>query len=590
MQYRNTFKRKLFLYYFTVFVLFGLILFIYQYSREKRYKANELESSLDQVAGIINGYIQINGLDETSDYQKIDSLYLLLPNKDTRISIISLEGDVFYDTSADPAEMENHLQRPEIQKSLYNKSGANIRKSATTGYSYYYYSRYYPGYFVRVAVRYNVEIKNLLRAEKTFWFVFLASFIIIWFVLVYVTGKMGEAITKLKEFAIKARTGQSIDTEINFPENELGVISREISDLYVSLNATKNELIFEKERLVSHLHALNEGVGIFSKDKTNIYHNNNFIQYINLIAERPIITPEAVFEIKDFEKAITFLDQNLSEDFATQLSDLPRLDYTIQQNGKFFRVQCVIFADLSFEINMTDVTRPEKRRIIKQQMTANIAHELKTPVSSVRGYLETILNNPDLDPEKRLHFIEKAFSQADRLTYLINDIVVLNRIDEASGHFDLETVIIEPMLSELSGLYAQALTENGMTFNFVVNPDVAVIGNRSLLFSVFQNLLENAINYSGTGTEVRINHYLEDQEYHHFSFLDNGQGVDDKHLNRLFERFYRIDKGRTRKQGGTGLGLAIVKNAVLLHKGDISVKNRKEGGLEFLFTLPKTLS
>lgn len=587
MRYHNTFRRKLFFYYFSVFVIFGLILFTYQYSREKRHKADELESSLDQVAGITNAYIQINVSDDSSDYQIIDSLFQIIPNKDTRITIISLEGNVLYDSSADPLGMENHLQRPEIQKSLYNQSGSNIRKSATTGYSYYYYSRYYPEYFIRVAVRYNIEIKNLLQAEKTFWFVFLVSFLIIWLVLGYITGKMGEAITKLKEFAIQARTGQSIDIDIEFPDNELGIISREISDMYGSINKTKNELIFEKERLVSHLHALNEGVGIFSKEKIDIYHNNNFIQYINLLAEKPIITPEAVFEIIDFEKVKTFLNQNLSNDIETQLSDLPRLDYTIQKSGKYFRIQCVIFADLSFEISITDVTRPEKRRIIKQQMTANIAHELKTPVSSVRGYLETILNNPDLDKEKQRHFIEKAFAQSERLTDLINDIVVLNKIEETSEHFEMESIEINLLLNELSGMYTQALSDKKMQLKLNFTANVKVRGNHSLIFSIFQNLLENAINYAGDGSEVTINHYLEDQEYHHFSFMDTGFGVDEKHLNRLFERFYRIDKGRTRKSGGTGLGLAIVKNAVLLHKGEVNVKNAKDGGLEFIFSLPK---
>ncbi len=588
MRFRNTFRRKLFIYYFTVFAVFGLILLSFQYSREKRYKTKELESSLDQVAGIANSFLQLNGYADQGNYNILDSLHLLLPNQDIRLTIISLNGEVYYDSSVDnEAEMENHLQRAEIQKALYNETGGNVRKSATTGSSYYYYARYYPQYFIRVAALYNMEVRSLLQAETTFWFVFLASFIIIWFVLAYVTGKMGEAINKLKESLIRLRTGNPQDQDISFPDNELGVIGREFMDMYSRINDTKNELLQEKERLISHLHALNEGVSLFDKEKDEIYHNNNFIQYLNLIADKPTISSSGVFDIPEFTDITSFIDSNLASPNPFSQLELPRLEYVIQKSGRFFKVLAVIFTDKSFEINITDVTRPEKRRIIKQQMTANIAHELKTPVSSVRGYLETILNNPDLDPGKQKHFIEKAFSQAERLTELINDIVVLNKIEEAGDHFELEAIELNPILSELSGMYSQRIAEKKMQLSINVKPDVIIKGNHSLLFSIFQNLLENSINYAGEGTLVSINHYLDDQEYHHFSFMDNGLGVDEKHLNRLFERFYRIDKGRTRKSGGTGLGLAIVKNAILLHKGDINVRNTKDGGLEFLFNLPK---
>ncbi len=220
-------------------------------------------------------------------------------------------------------------------------------------------------------------------------------------------------------------------------------------------------------------------------------------------------------------------------------------------------------------------------------MTSNIAHELKTPLASIKGYLETILNNKNLPKEKLDYFIERAFIQSERLNDLLNDISLLNNIEDAGDLFELKDVHLRPLVMDVIENLESRLNEKNILVQVSIDDRAMVYGNDSLLSSIFQNFIENTINYAGENVNVQIKQYLEDEKFYYLSYSDSGKGIPEKHLARIFERFYRADEGRTREKGGTGLGLSIVKNAVQLHKGEISVRNKPEGGLEFLFSLAK---
>lgn len=231
-------------------------------------------------------------------------------------------------------------------------------------------------------------------------------------------------------------------------------------------------------------------------------------------------------------------------------------------------------------------TTRKEQDILKRQLTQNIAHELKTPVASIQGYLETILDNPHINEQTKEQFLQRCYAQSERLTSLLHDISTLNRLDDGSDMIDFEAVDITQLVADITKETALVRQERKMTFDNQLPERIVVKGNRSLLYSVFRNLTDNAIAYAGEGRTITLEAKEQGNKWH-FIFRDNGQGVPPEHLARLFERFYRVDKGRIRKMGGTGLGLAIVKNAVLLHGGTIRVSNLPEGGLKFEFTIKK---
>ncbi|MBR1991787.1 MAG: histidine kinase [Bacteroidales bacterium] len=222
---------------------------------------------------------------------------------------------------------------------------------------------------------------------------------------------------------------------------------------------------------------------------------------------------------------------------------------------------------------------------MKNRLTQNIAHELKTPLSSIEGYLETMLDHPEMDAAEREHFLRRCYAQSNRLSNLSRDISTLTELSEGTAILQMEPVNMHDLARDVLEDVTPALKKAKMqAFNKIAD-DVVVNGDRSLLYSVMRNLTDNAIAYAGEGCSIEVSAVRADNHFYRFTFADNGVGVPSAHLEHLFERFYRVDKGRSRKLGGTGLGLAIVKNAVLQHGGSIEIVNREGGGLQCTFFL-----
>lgn len=449
---------------------------VFQYGREKQFKAERLDTRLQ--------LFNLRMLDALADGATPEEFIAARdePFGDLRVTVIDAAGRVTFDNSAGSLPETNHLDRPEVAEALARGTGFTIRRHSESTDLYYFYSAMSDGgVVVRSAVPYSITLREVLAADREFLWFMLGVTLLMSIAAYFTTRRLGHNITRLNEFAERAERGERIDERETFPHDELGDISNHIIRLYARLQRTTAD--------------------------------------------------------RDREHALALHEEQ------------------------------------------------EKIRI-KKQLTNNINHELKTPVAAIQGYLETLLANPCLTAEKRTAFLEKSCAQVERLRHLLSDVATITRMDEGRELIGKEPVVLNDLIDEVRADMELRPEGQRLRVNCDFQGPVEVEGNPSLLSSVFRNLADNAAAYSG-GRDIFIRLLSDTAEACTILFADNGIGVDEEHLPHLFERFYRIDKGRSRKLGGTGLGLSIVKNAVVIHGGTITVRNGERGGLEFVFTLRK---
>ena len=449
---------------------------VFQYGREKQFKAERLDTRLQ--------LFNLRMLDALADGATPEEFIAARdePFGDLRVTVIDDAGRVTFDNSAGSLPETNHLDRPEVAEALARGTGFTIRRHSESTDLYYFYSAMSDGgVVVRSAVPYSITLREVLAADREFLWFMLGVTLLMSVAAYFATRRLGHNITRLRDFAQRAERGERIDEQAVFPHDELGDISSHIIRLYARLQRTTAD--------------------------------------------------------RDREHALALHEQQ------------------------------------------------EKIRI-KKQLTNNINHELKTPVAAIQGYLETLLDNPGLGAEKRTAFLEKSCAQVARLRSLLADISTVTRMDEASQLIQKERVVLNDLIAEVTADMELKPADQRLRVNIDFPQQVEIVGSPSLLTSIFRNLADNAAAYSG-GRDIFIRLLDDSPEQYTLQFSDNGIGVEEEHLPHIFERFYRIDKGRSRKLGGTGLGLAIVKNAVMMHGGTISVRNSERGGLEFIFTLRK---
>ncbi len=450
---------------------------VFQYHREKEFKAEEIDKQLQ----LINTYI-LNELSEGYDVPDI-KLDEFKPFDNIRVSVISDKGHIIYDNTLDSLPKTNHLDRQEIRNAVLNGSGYAVRRHSESTGNYYFYpaKKSDEGNIVRTAVPYSVSFSGLLQADYGFLWIMGIITLVMCILGYFATRRVGLHIIRLNRFAENVENGAQISDTEPFPHDELGEISNHIVRLYARLQQAV------ADRDSEHRAALHEQL--------------------------------------------------------------------------------------------------EKERI-KKQLTNNINHELKTPVASIRVSVETMITHRDLSEEKQMLFLQRCLTNTERLQRLLTDVSLLTRMDDGSASIIKEQVNLTDIINDVVEDRQIIAATKGMTIENYISRNIVMDGNPSLLEAVFNNLIDNAIVYSG-GTKIKIELIGMGSEKVVIALSDNGCGVLSEHLPRLFERFYRIDKGRSRAAGGTGLGLSIVKNAVVLHGGEITAENQNSGGLLFKMTFSR---
>lgn len=304
-----------------------------------------------------------------------------------------------------------------------------------------------------------------------------------------------------------------------------------------------------------------------------------------------VMTILAYISTRYFGRNISIL-RTIAENVANDTNFLPAMDYPHDELGDISRQITTMYnqrtkaMERQKQEHKVAMHAIEEKARNKRQLTNNINHELRTPIGVIKGYIDTIIDNPTMDEASRMHFITKAKEHVERLVNLIADVSAITRLEEGSDMISTEDINFHDLVFTVVSDLEESKILGQMSFNFDIPLECHVNGNFNLLRGMIINLAKNAASYSkGDMCEVILTN--EDDDFYHFEFRDNGTGVGEQHLPHLFDRFYRIDSGRARKTGGTGLGLPIVQNTVLAHGGTIEVRNGELGGLAFNFTLPK---
>lgn len=506
-----------------------------------------------------------------------------------RITVIRPDGVVIADSQADPSTMENHRYgRPEIEHALKDGSGSSTRYSNTLGEDMVYYARTTPwgDLIVRVALpvsRINDQLSELTRLVLAAG---LVSLLLTMMVAYFVSRRFTRQLAALAAAAEQYAGG-------NLAYHVAPPAARELSLLAVSLNRMGRQLsdrISEIKARQAEQHTILDSMsnGVMALDARrrilNINRAAEVMMSITSTAARGRLLQEVIREPKMSELVNRLLAGEPTPDAEIRFSPDP--DHVIEIRGERLALHDGQSGGVLLILN--DVTERLRFESLRNDFASNVSHELRTPITNIKGYVETLQDVGWQDSEQASRFLSVIRVNSDRLAAIVEDVMSLTKLERAELREDmeLEDIPVTDLITVTCEQFEATARERTISLDVDVPEEIMCSGHRQLLTQALGNLLSNAIRYSPEGSTVTVAAHRDGADRFTLAVADEGHGIPPQHLPRLFERFYRVDKARSRELGGTGLGLAIVKHIALVHGGEVGVESVVGRGSVFRMTLP----
>jgi len=568
---------------YIIIVLTAMAVVGYMGSRQLRERVlRETEANLKTFAGMVALMASKESIKE-----RIAELTAL---SEARITLIDGNGDVLADSDASNAEMDNHLNRPEIQEVRVRGTGTAIRFSRTLGMDTMY---------VAVPFRKDGKITGYLRLARPleeirkaighFSFLLFQSFLLVGalsFLIAFLfTSRLVTPIQEMERFTTRLKEGEPAGTLLIDSPDEVGRLARNINAMVLELQESARVAGEEKSKLEAAFASMTDGVLVLD-DEGRIEAMNSAFKAMLDIRRRDILgkTPIEAIRNLELQEALDLFRKTgapVTREIKISGGDRLILDVTISA------IQDLPRNEEKTMIVFHDVTRLKKLERMRVDFVANVTHEIRTPLTAILGFIETLKEGALDDRETAVRFLDVIGRHAHRLKRLVDDLLVISDIETGEMRFNMETTSAKAVLESLLPIVEQKASAKNIALERQIPQDLPPIrADRDRLCQIFLNVLDNAVKFTPEGGKVRVNVYADGMTNLNVDVEDTGPGIPKDEIPRLGERFYRVDKTRSRELGGTGLGLSIVKHLLKAHGGELKIESFRGRGTTVTLAFP----